>query len=850
MSAESAAHHVHGYYDEESDEVLLLRRRADGVLVAKRRRADWSLYLRAGDLSSDQYRQLRESRSVVALRREGDYLRVRFDSRWTRQAAAWGHAPKGCARSGCDHRGLFEYWGVRHFEADVRPLERAVADGGIEIAKPRLVFVDIETDSRCTFNQAIAGEARVLMWTLVARDTGEVRKCLLEGRAEDSKEVLDRAEADLLRTFWTALEDFDQVAAWGGDRFDFAVLKRRSELLRGAMPKDFRRWLYLDHLKVFDRMNTAAASGDEKQSLALNNICHSLFGEGKEEAEGIVPGKSLGAQTWDLWAAGGAWRELLSTYCVRDTTLLRKLEEKTGFIALFQALCASCRVFPDSAGLNPTAQVDSFMLRLGRERGIHFPSHRYSDEPRTKFAGAYVMQPDLEGVGKDVHVLDFKGMYPSIILSWNMSPETKDPAVPVNGEIPKGRCRAPSTGVGFSTGEEGSLVFALHEMRRLRKEWSEKQASLPPGTEEWQDAGRISTAYKVAANSFYGVIGSPFSRYFDREIAESVTQTGVWLIRQTIRAVTERGWKVVYSDTDSTYVTGPSSPEEFRVFAKTCNADLYPPLLLAQGCVSNYVEIDYEKQFSRICFVAAKKYAGAYSHYKGKAGTAASKPEIKGLEFMRGDCPALARRLQRAVIQKLIVEGEEDPLAFVPMVEASRDAILVGDLRIEDVKSSQSISGSIKSYSQKTKLDGTLSPLPAHVRVAQVMAARGEQVTDGTRIDYYVKDATATPQEVAPASDYAGDVDRYYVWEAKVWPPTQRFLEAAFPRWDWAAYSKVRPKKERKKKEAPVIRQLSLGFTLQLPPGGKLPGVVPQSSRHRGEHEKTQRGGEGGPGPD
>jgi hypothetical protein len=102
-------------------------------------------------------------------------------------------------------------------------------------------------------------------------------------------------------------------------------------------------------------------------------------------------------------------------------------------------------------------------------------------------------------------------------------------------------------------------------------------------------------------------VGSRFSRNYDVDVAESCTQNGVWLLRLTIRAARERGWSVVYADTDSLFVVG-CTREEFQAFVAWCNAELYPPVLAKFGCPENAIKLEFEKSFDRLVFTSAKRY--------------------------------------------------------------------------------------------------------------------------------------------------------------------------------------------------------------------------------------------------
>jgi DNA polymerase elongation subunit (family B) len=568
------------------------------------------------------------------------------------------------------------------------------------------------------------------------------------------------------------------------------------------------------------------------------------IGEGKDDFDA--------RKTWEAWAAGGAERERMAVYCDKDSLLLPKIEAKTGYLALNASVCEVCRVFSDTASATPTAFVDGFMLRMGVERGMRFRTrpHALPEDERKKYAGAWVLEPQVTGIRKNVHVVDFSGMYPSIIQTFNMSPETVDPLCPVNGPIPPGIARAPATRVGFRTDVVGLLSLAVAEMKRLRKFWSKKQAILPPGSAEWWEAARRSAAYKVVVNIFYGIAGSPHSRYSDTRVAESVSTTGVWLIHKTIHAGADRGLWAIYSDTDSSFFESkPGAPPIVREvlvdFVAWCNKDLYPAAVREIGCVENHIDLAYEKVFERLILVSKKRYCAVYREYKGTATCTCDKPagegktepgsldvltmtcrdcgrvwdalppprgkpEIRGLEYRRGDVARLARELQGAAVDLFMRERCEDPAAFVPLVEAAQRRILHEPLAVDDVSFSQSLTKSLKEYerARKPKADGTLSSEPAHVQVARILRGRGEQVVEGMKISYVVVDGGVSPMKVIPAVDYAGECDRYSLWEDDVYPATRRLLEAAFPVTpgmsadelrlrDWGRFAKVRPKKER-----------------------------------------------------
>lgn len=783
--------YVGGFVEWQSDIVKMLRRDPAGVLHTDEYTAKYCAWIHKRDVDQRVQSVLKREKRVGNLytfASDGDYLRLDFRNRYRREEV-------------CSLRGPFAAIEVLTYEGDLNPIRRLMADNDEwSVGKPLRAYIDIETDSSKRFVEARAGKARILSWAIVD-DRGHKYKSVLSADT-------DTAETALVQSMWSVLDGSDQVVAWNGDAFDFPVIFERTKLLMGRDKPEFRRWQWLDHMLTFKRHNVGSAeSGDEKQSMALDAVAHKYCGVGKlkltdaqyadlESSLGrkVNRNKGLGGITKDLWDAGGKWREMLGDYNLLDTELLPQIEAQTGYIELQQVVCEVCTIFGDSRSLKPTVFADGFMLRLGRQRGQRFKTRHFNTDPdidpEEQYAGAFVMAPQKSGITKNVHVVDFASLYPTIILSFNLSPETKL-STPVGKH-----CVVPANGKIFSTEKQGILPAALEMFMSRRKVWSNKQAECAPGTAEAKDAERRSKAYKVIANSFYGAMGCEFCRFYDVDVAESTTLTGKWLLEETMKRVTERGWFNLYGDTDSAFATGPDE-DEFRAFKDWLNEEVYPKLLADAGCTSNWIKLEYEKEFERIVFplngkgeTVKKRYIGVWKHYKGKRAAADSKPEVKGLEYKRGDSARLARNMQEEIVN-LFAARNEDPVDFESIVKRYHDRVMFGFLDLEEHAISKGVK-ELSEYKIRIKKDGELYSQPPHIRVAKILLDRGEDVSEGSRISYVVTDAAAKPMTVIPVDDYTGEFDREYLWTKAVWPPTQRLLKAAFPDYDWSQWDHKR----------------------------------------------------------
>lgn len=682
-------------------------------------------------------------------------------------------------------------------EADVSPARRFLSDHNCKIDPPLRCDMDMETDSTVSFPQAIEGFARTLSWAAVGPG-GESAVGLLE---DDD----DQAEAELLAEFWKYLGRYDQIGAWGGDRFDFPVLEKRSGLLARKFSKIMqpywehrRRLLFIDHLALFKRHHMAPDSGDDKTSFKLGDVAQALVGEGKdevpEELRSIVgKGKSMGGATRKLWDAGGAARQALVKYNLQDTVLLGKIEAATGYYALQQTIAEVTHTFADSHGIKPMAFVDGYLLKCAHRRKTHFPSKKQPTGDEQEYEGAFVMDTTIKGIMRTVHVCDFKSLYPTCIRTWNLGSETKG----LEG------CTA-ANGIKFGTETESMLAECCRDFMDLRDFYKKEMNKCVPGTEEHKAAERKSKAYKIANNSVYGVGGCVWSRIYDVEIVEAITLGAQMLLKATRDAAIERGWKPIAGDTDSLFI-GNCTVEEFSAFVKWCNDVLYPQLLDEAKCKPEFrcIGLAYEKCFDRLIAPqgkdgspASKRYAGSYLHYGGVAGRPIpglgetydkkkhSKPEIKGLEYMRGDSIRYARNMQKECLWK-ILGGETNAEALEEWVLSKRTAFMERPIDVSEIVMSKSIS--------KEKLSDYKVAGP-HVRIAEQMQARGEDVGEGTRIAYVVTDGGKSPTEVISVDDYAGAFDRHFYWQKVVYPATMRVLAGAFPDKPWSRWVGKRPK--------------------------------------------------------
>ena len=213
----------------------------------------------------------------------------------------------------------------------------------------------------------------------------------------------------------------------------------------------------------------------------------------------------------------------LIEYNYKDSLLTSKICEKLELIDLMIQRSITTNT-PLLKVQSPIATLDIMYLEQLHKRGFIAPSN-FNFSEMGAIEGAFVKDP-TPGFYNDVFVLDFKSLYPSIMVTFNIDPFS----VGKNGKI-----EAPN-GAKFDSkdGIMASLIEMLLEQRDLAK----------------KENNQIKAhALKITMNSFYGAIASPKSRFHNRDVGEAITSFGREIMKEAVNFVEEKGHKLaVYGD--------------------------------------------------------------------------------------------------------------------------------------------------------------------------------------------------------------------------------------------------------------------------------------------------------------
>lgn len=418
-------------------------------------------------------------------------------------------------------------------------------------------------------------------------------------------------ERELFKEFLAYLEaDYpDVLSGWNSEFFDIPYIIARCERIlgeeyvkqlsplrnvyyrsiKGKFGRDQKRY-YIDGMSSIDYLDIYRRFCLKlRESYKLDAIAEIELGENKIDYGGI----SLAT------LADTDWNKFID-YNIQDVNLLVKLEEKLQYISLLRMLSYVGLTTLEGA-MGTISVINGALTIRARKRG-EVLSTFVRKEGIGKNPGAYVAEPK-NGFKTNIVSFDANSLYPNVMISLNLSPETKIGRIEKNQNnniivyhvsgksieltpdkfsayMQAEKCSLTKAGFLFSQKKKGIIPEFLDyyyqervEIKKLLFEAKKKLSTLSKKDSEYKDlqyeVERLNTkqmVIKILVNSCYGYMGNKQAPIGDDDIASSVTLTGQAVIKQagkllqqylreefniTNEHVLEESW--VYSDTDSCY---------------------------------------------------------------------------------------------------------------------------------------------------------------------------------------------------------------------------------------------------------------------------------------------------------
>ena len=332
------------------------------------------------------------------------------------------------------------------FESDV-PIETRILIDAYEDSDDlseghRVLYLDIEVSTEGGFPNVEQADKEI---TAIAICDGVTEKYTafildrdgkLEQFSKDNVEVLSfTTEESLLSHFVTKWEEIQPtiVTGWNSNDFDMPYLYRRMKSVIGASQakrmspigvtyiNDWSKKLviagvtHLDYMRLYEKLNIK-----KEPSYALNAIGKKIVGMEKITYKGSLD---------DLYKSD---INKYIEYNLNDVQIIVALEKKLQFIELARAICHKGHVPYECYDRSSRFIEGAILMYLRRNNQVaknkpvdgreEYENQQESDEQG--FEGAYVKEP-VPGRYEWVFDLDLTSMYPNIVISLNISPETK-----------------------------------------------------------------------------------------------------------------------------------------------------------------------------------------------------------------------------------------------------------------------------------------------------------------------------------------------------------------------------------------------------------------------------------------
>lgn len=446
----------------------------------------------------------------------------------------------------------------------------------------------------------------------------------------------------------------------------------------------------LDYMHIYKKF---VAVTKPQESYALDHIAYVELGERKLD-----------------YSEYGSLQELYENdhpkfmdYNVRDCTLIRRIDKKQNLFDLIYYIAYSSGAnFTDALGTVTTwdTAIHSYLL----DRCVVIEKNK--DKMVGTVAGGFVKDP-ITGMHDWIISFDLTSLYPHLIMQYNIGPDTArgfvgrrlniDEAINTEGlheyheYLQKNNVALAANGYTYTREKKSFLSSLMEDLFNERAEIKKQMLELKKQKQETGDKSldhKISEldvrqyALKVRLNSAYGALGNQYFRWYDVNMAESITLSGQLTIKWAEKKINEllnRICKttaidyVIAVDTDSVYVNMSSVLEAYGSDDPLTFLDKFAQKVVEPHLQKIFEELATHMNAYRQAMHMKREAIADRGVFKKKKmymlsvldneGVRYAEPDLKimGIECVRSSTPSSCKdAIKKAV--KIILSGTEKEL--------------------------------------------------------------------------------------------------------------------------------------------------------------------------------------------
>lgn len=687
------------------------------------------------------------------------------------------------------------------FESDVPETTRALVDiytDSDELSVGHVILTyDIEVEMETGLPDTEKAENEITAISLHDSATDQSHVLVLDTTGKMTERRTKRAvvlpfteERAMLLKYLDLYEEINPtiVTGWNIDEFDTPYLYNRLKNVLGLRHANRlspigqcfwspyrKRWFmagvsYLDYITLYKKYTYV-----ELDNYRLDTVGLKELDKGKVEYSG------------NLDILFNTDIEKFIEYSLVDTEIVVGLERKLQFIDIARGICHAGHV-PYEDFIYSSKYLEGAILTYLKRRGIVSPNKPADREERMQaikdakedtFIGAYVKHP-LVGKYEWIYDLDLTSLYPSIIMSMNISPETKfakilnkdwdnkillsndsdditlELKMAVDGSLVNMKVEKlkdflknepytiSANGVLYRKDKVGCIPDILDiwfkqrvEFRKLERDYADIGDK-----EKYRFYNQRQLIQKILLNSLYGVLGLSVWRYYDLDNAEATTVTGQTVIKSTANMANIKYNKElstndkdfnIYIDTDSIYFSAvpllDNRIDNWRNLDQlTISNHVNDIADEMQTYLNDFYDIFAKRLFNidNHKFEIKKEFVSKTGIWLAKKryaqwiilnnGVPVDRLDVKGLDVVRSSYPMAFRKFMSEVLIDILKGNTEEELT--DKIYKFKNSL--SSMAVKDIAKSSSIKD-LNKYLPKGKQTAMFRfnlSTPAHVKAA------------------------------------------------------------------------------------------------------------------------------------